>query len=85
MTHITVALPDQVAQQYYKAAELLADYIGETDQPPTAPNLMRFILSGFTAEEVARQFDLTLRNLTGVPVPGEPEHWVFDPQFENAP
>ena len=52
MMHITVALPDEVAQQYYNASEKLdkALQIGTT---PDAQTLMRFMLAGFSADDIA--------------------------------
>jgi hypothetical protein len=84
MLHITVALPDDVAQEYYNASQQLADYLGG-DPAPTAQTLMRFILAGFQADDVTQQFDRALRNLTGAPVPDEGDTYVFAPEFENAP
>jgi hypothetical protein len=84
MLHITVALPDDVAQEYYNASQQLADYLGG-DPAPTAQTLMRFILADFHADDVTQQFDRALRNLTGAPVPDEGDTYVFAPEFENAP
>jgi hypothetical protein len=33
MLHITVALPDDVAQEYYNASQQLADYLGGEPRP----------------------------------------------------
>lgn len=85
MTHITVALPDNVAQQYYTAAEKLSGYLSEFGQPPSAQTLMRFMLSSHNADDIAKTFDLTLRNMVGAPLPQEPDVWVFEPEFQNAP
>lgn len=85
MTHITVALPDTVVQQYYNAAEKLSDHLAEVGKAPDAQTLMRFILSSFNEDDVTRAFDTALRNLVGAPMPDEPDTWVFSKQFENAP
>jgi hypothetical protein len=45
---------------------------------------MRFILASYSADEIAGQFDLALRNLVGAPIPDEPDVYVFAPEFENA-
>jgi hypothetical protein len=84
MMHITVALPDEVAQQYYNASEKLekALQLGHT---PDAQTLMRFMLAGFSADDITEHFDRALRNITGMPVPDETDTWVFSPGFENAP
>jgi hypothetical protein len=82
MMHITVALPDDVAQEYYNASEKLKEYLGQAPDPQT---LMRFMLAGFTAPEIALQFDRALRNLTGAPMPDESDTWVFSREFEDAP
>ena len=84
MMHITVALPDEVAQQYYNASEKLekALQLGTT---PDAETLMRFMLAGFSADDIAENFDRALRNITGAPMPDETDTWVFSPGFENAP
>ena len=84
MMHITVALPDEVAQQYYNASEKLekALQLGTT---PDAQTLMRFMLAGFSADDIAEHFDRALRNITGAPMPDETDTWVFSPGFENAP
>jgi hypothetical protein len=84
MMHITVALPDEVAQQYYTASEKLekALQLGTT---PDAQTLMRFMLAGFSADDIAEHFDRALRNITGAPMPAETDTWVFSPGFENAP
>jgi hypothetical protein len=52
---------------------------------PDAQTLMRFMLAGFTAHEIAAHFDRALRNITGAPMPEETDTWVFSPGFENAP
>ncbi len=83
MIHITVALPDHVAQQYYEASEKLAHYLGEP--APNAQTLMRCMLATFSADEIARNFDIGLRNHLGLPMPGETDTYVFPPEFENAP
>ena len=84
MIHITVALPDEVAQHYYTASEKISGNL-EVPNAPTAQTLMRFMLAGFTADEVAEHFDRALRNLTGAPMPDETDTYVFSPEFENAP
>jgi len=84
MTHITVPLPDDVAKTYYAAAEKLSDHLAEIGQTPNAQTLMRFILASYSADEIAGQFDLALRNLVGAPIPDEPDVYVFAPEFENA-
>jgi hypothetical protein len=84
MLHITVALPDDVAQEYYNASQKLADYLGGEPRP-SAQTLMRLILAGFTADDVTEQFDRALLNLTGAPVPDESDTYVFAPEFENIP
>ncbi len=53
--------------------------------PPDAQTLMRFMLAGFTADDIAAHFDRALRNITGAPMPDETDTWVFSPGFENAP
>ena len=84
MMHITVALPDDVAQQYYTASEKL-DKALQLGSAPDAQTLMRFMLAGFTSDDIAAHFDRALRNLTGAPMPDETDTWVFSPEFENAP
>lgn len=86
MVNITVSLPDAIAQQYYNASEKISDQLkGLVDSPPDAQTLMRFTLSGFGADEIAKRFDLALRNLVGAPMPDEGEAWVFSRQFDDAP
>jgi hypothetical protein len=84
MMHITVALPDEVAQQYYTASEKL-DKALQLGTPPDAQTLMRFMLAGFSADDITEHFDRALRNITGAPMPDETDTWVFSPGFENAP
>jgi len=84
MMHITVALPDEVAQEYYNASEKLKEEVLEVGQPD-AQTLMRFMLAGFDANDIAAHFDRALRNITGAPMPEETDTWVFSPGFENAP
>ena len=84
MIHITVALPDEVAQHYYTASEILSDHL-QVENAPTAQTLMRFMLAGFTAEDITEHFDRCLRNITGAPMPDETDTYVFAPEFENAP
>ena len=84
MIHITVALPDEVAQQYYNASEKLSEALAVADAP-TAQTLMRFMLAGFSSDDVAEHFDRALRNITGAPMPDETDTYVFSPEFENAP
>ncbi len=82
MMHITVALPDEAAQHYYRAAEKLAEQLKDTgSQPPSAQILMRFMLCGFTDEDIARHFDRALRNLIGAPMPDEADLYVFSPDL----
>jgi hypothetical protein len=83
MMHITVALPDDVAQEYYNASEKLKEVL-EVGQPDPQ-TLMRFMLAGFTAHDIAAHFDRALRNITGAPMPEETDTWVFSTGFENAP
>jgi hypothetical protein len=85
MTHITVPLPDDVAKTYYEAAQKLADHMADFGQAPNPQTLMRFVLASYTADEIAAQFDMALRNLVGAPVPDEPDVYVFAPEFENVP
>jgi hypothetical protein len=92
MMHITVALPDEVAQEYYNASEKLHEYLKDQDASgentklaPDAQTLMRFMLAGFTSDDIANHFDRVLRNITGAPMPDESDTWVFSPGFENAP
>ena len=84
MMHITVALPDEVAQQYYNASEKL-DKALQLGTTPDAQTLMRFMLAGFTTDDIAAHFDRALRNITGAPMPDETDTYVFSPGFENAP
>jgi len=84
MMHITVALPDDVAQEYYTASEKLKEFL-ELVQPPDAQTLMRFMLAGFTSDDITAHFDKVLRNITGAPMPNETDTWVFSPGFENTP
>jgi hypothetical protein len=84
MTHITVALPDEVANTYYEAAQKLSDHLADIGQAPNVQTLMRFILASYTPDEIAGQFDMALRNLVGAPVPNEPDVYVFAPEFETA-
>ena len=84
MMHITVALPDEVAQQYYNASEKL-DKALQLGTTPDAQTLMRFMLAGFSADDIAEHFDRALRNITGAPRPDETDTYVFSPGFENAP
>ncbi len=85
MTHITIALPDAVVQQYYNASEKLSTDLMDLGKAPNAQTLMRFILASFNEEDVAKAFDTALRNLAGAPIPDETDTWVFSPEFENAP
>lgn len=84
MMHITVALPDEVAQQYYTASEKI-DQALQLGTKPDAQTLMRFMLAGFSADDIAEHFDRALRNITGAPMPDESDTWVFSPGFEDAP
>ena len=83
MMHITVALPDDVAQEYYNASEKLKEVL-EVGQPDPQ-TLMRFMLAGFSSDDITAHFDRALRNITGAPMPDESDTWVFSPGFENAP
>jgi hypothetical protein len=77
MMHITVALPDEVAQRYYTASEKL-DQALQLGTKPDPQTLMRFMLAGFSADDIAEHFD-------GAPMPDETDTWVFSPGFEDAP
>lgn len=81
---MTVELPKDVAQEYYNASEKLRSALN-LEQPPTAQMLMRFMLAGFTSDDVADHFTRALRNITGAPMPDEPDVYVFAPGFEDAP
>jgi hypothetical protein len=83
MTHITVPLPAEVAKQYYSAAEKLSDHLAELGQAPDAQTLMRFILSSYRDDDIARAFDLALRTMVGAPIPDEPDIYVFTPEFDH--
>jgi hypothetical protein len=83
MMHITVALPDDVAQEYYNASEKLKEVL-EVGQPD-AQTLMRFMLAGFSSDDITAHFDRALRNITGAPMPDETDTWVFSSGFENTP
>ena len=72
-----------MAQEYYNASEKLKEVL-EVGQPDPQ-TLMRFMLAGFTAHDIAAHFDRALRNITGAPMPEETDTWVFSPGFENAP
>jgi len=85
MMHITVALPDEVAQEYYTASEKLADVLKDISPAPNAQTLMRLMLASFTSHDIAAHFDRALRNVTGAPMPDESDTWVFSPEFEAAP
>ena len=52
---------------------------------PDPQTLMRFMLAGFSAHDIAAHFDRALRNITGAPMPDEADTWVFSPEFETAP
>ncbi len=85
MMHITVSLPDEAAQHYYRASERLAELLKDTgSEPPDARTLMRFMLCGFTDEDIARHFDRALRNITGAAMPDEADLYVFSPDFAAA-
>ena len=84
MVHITVALPDDIAQHYYTASHKLADLL-EAGVAPNPQTLMGFMLASFTAAEIEAHFDRALRIMTGTPMPDETDTWVFSPEFENAP
>ena len=81
---MTVELPKDVAQEYYNASEKLRSALN-LDKPPTAQMLMRFMLAGFTSDDVADHFTRALRNITGAPMPDEPDVYVFAPGFDDAP
>lgn len=85
MTHITISLPDAVAQQYYAAAEKLSSHLAILGQTPDAQTLMRFTLASYDAGDITEAFDRTLRNMVGAPVPDEPDVWRFSPEFEQVP
>jgi len=84
MTFMTVELPKDVAQEYYNASEKIRTALN-LEKPPTAQMLMRFMLAGFTSDDVADHFARALRNITGAPMPDEPDIFVFAPGFEDAP
>jgi hypothetical protein len=83
MIHVTVALPDQVAQHYYTASEKLATHL--ESPAPSPQTLMRFMLASFDAEDVTEHFDRVLRNLSGAPMPDETDTYVFSPEFDHVP
>ena len=83
MIHVTVALPDEVAQHYYTASEKLAEHL--QSPTPSAQTLMRFMLASFDADDVAAHFDRVIRNVTGAPMPDETNTYVFSPEFDNVP
>ena len=80
MTYITIPLPDNVMQQYEEASRQLTEYLGPGAAAPDPSTLMRFVLSSKTTQDLVWEFDYALRNLTGAPIPNEPERWIMPPE-----
>lgn len=61
MITLNVSLPEEVAAEYYQAADELNQRFGDTKPRIEAKSLMAFMLSRYDAREVGAQFDLALR------------------------
>ncbi|SDT90716.1 hypothetical protein SAMN05444156_0626 [Verrucomicrobium sp. GAS474] len=75
---ITLPIPDDVAREYFVAAEKLTTHLAPLGRSPDARTLMVMALSSMTAEEMVGHFDLALRSIVGVPIPSE-----VSPDFQN--
>jgi hypothetical protein len=63
MTNLTISVSDEVAREYYLAAEKLAEHYSELGKTPDARTLMNFTLGSMTADDIARNFDWTLQGM----------------------
>jgi hypothetical protein len=68
---ITLPIPDNVAREYFVAAEKLSTHLAPIGRSPDARTLMVMVLSSTTAEEMVGQFDLALRSIVGTAIPAE--------------
>ena len=69
MIFVTLAVPDNVAEEYYAASEKLASHLRSIGPAPDAKTLMTIVLASYTADDLARTFDLALRSMAGEPPP----------------
>jgi len=65
MLTLTLQMPEEVAAEYYQAADELNRQLGDPTPKLDAKALMIFALSRFEARDVSQQFDLALRVVTG--------------------
>jgi len=70
---MTLPLPDDVAREYFLAADKLSTHLAPLGRSPDARTLMVMVLSSMSAEEMVAHFDLALRSIVGTPIPAGPE------------
>ena len=78
---ITLPVPDNVAREYFVAAEKLTTHLAPIGAAPDARTLMVMVLASIDAEELVAQFDLALRSIIDTPIP--PKDWDVPPDFRN--
>lgn len=75
MITLNLSMPESVASEYFQAADELNQRFGDTKPRIEAKALMTFVLCRYDAKEIAGQFDLALRVVSGAAEP--PMHPVL--------
>ena len=73
MITLNLQIPEQVAAEFYQAADELNQRFGATDPRIDAKSLMAFALARHESGDLCAQFDLALRLVRG------PEEKPFNP------
>lgn len=63
MTTIFLDLPDDVAREYFLAAEKLSAHFSSIGETPDAQTLMNFTLASLNSDDIARNFDWSLHHM----------------------
>jgi hypothetical protein len=69
MITLNLQIPETVAAEFYQAADVLNQRLGEPNPRIEAKALMAFALARHDADDVCGQFDLALRVVRGVKEP----------------
>lgn len=72
MITLNITLPEEIAAEYFQAADELNQRFGATTPKIEAKSLMAFALARHDAKDVCGQFDLALRVVTGAEPPMNP-------------
>ena len=80
MMNLTLPVPENVAAEYYAAAEQLNQRLPGASPKIDAKQLMAFALARHECQDICSQFDLALRLVKG----GEPQAYMASRRREPA-